>query len=116
MPQTLMENRLIFVKNVSQLDCRRQLSKGITRTLPSLGVGCAIGEGMGALPGLREPLREHLLSRRWFPFAASMILCCLLLQESKPEQCLAGKSHSTGEQPSQLGMATRYSASHLGVL
>lgn len=49
-PQTLMENRLIFVKNVSQLDCRRQLSKGITRTLPSLGVGCAIGEGMGALP------------------------------------------------------------------
>lgn len=39
-----------------------------------------------------------------------MILCLLLLQESKPEQCLAGKSHSTGEQPSQLGMATRYSA------
>ncbi|XP_060025936.1 phosphatidate phosphatase LPIN1 isoform X2 [Lagenorhynchus albirostris] len=28
-------------------------------------------------------------------------------EESKPEQCLAGKSHSTGEQPSQLGMATR---------
>uniref|UniRef100_A0A3Q2GXL9 phosphatidate phosphatase n=1 Tax=Equus caballus TaxID=9796 RepID=A0A3Q2GXL9_HORSE len=28
-------------------------------------------------------------------------------EESKPEQGLAGKSHSTGEQPSQLGMATR---------
>ncbi|XP_059798177.1 phosphatidate phosphatase LPIN1 isoform X3 [Balaenoptera ricei] len=28
-------------------------------------------------------------------------------EESKPEQCLAGKSHSTEEQPSQLGMATR---------
>nr|XP_010987981.1 phosphatidate phosphatase LPIN1 isoform X8 [Camelus dromedarius] len=28
-------------------------------------------------------------------------------EESKPEQCLAGKSHSTGEQPPQLGMATR---------
>ncbi|XP_067559777.1 phosphatidate phosphatase LPIN1 isoform X3 [Pseudorca crassidens] len=28
-------------------------------------------------------------------------------EESKPEQCLAGKSHSTGEQPSQLGIATR---------
>ncbi|KAF5917310.1 hypothetical protein HPG69_008382 [Diceros bicornis minor] len=28
-------------------------------------------------------------------------------EESKPEQCLAGKSHSTGEQPSQLSMATR---------
>uniref|UniRef100_A0A3Q2HAE0 phosphatidate phosphatase n=1 Tax=Equus caballus TaxID=9796 RepID=A0A3Q2HAE0_HORSE len=30
-----------------------------------------------------------------------------LPKESKPEQGLAGKSHSTGEQPSQLGMATR---------
>ncbi|XP_054938961.1 phosphatidate phosphatase LPIN1 isoform X2 [Physeter macrocephalus] len=28
-------------------------------------------------------------------------------EESKPEQCLAGKSHRTGEQPSQLGTATR---------
>lgn len=28
-------------------------------------------------------------------------------EESKPEQCVAGKSHSPGEQPSQLGMATR---------
>nr|XP_051699099.1 phosphatidate phosphatase LPIN1 isoform X7 [Oryctolagus cuniculus] len=28
-------------------------------------------------------------------------------EESKPEQCLAGKGHSTGEQPSQLGMAPR---------
>ncbi|XP_023417678.2 phosphatidate phosphatase LPIN1 isoform X2 [Cavia porcellus] len=28
-------------------------------------------------------------------------------EESKPEQCLPGKGHSTGEQPSQLGMATR---------
>ncbi|XP_074187803.1 phosphatidate phosphatase LPIN1 isoform X10 [Rhinolophus sinicus] len=28
-------------------------------------------------------------------------------EESKPEQCLAGKSHNTGEQPSQLSMATR---------
>ncbi|KAM5316175.1 phosphatidate phosphatase LPIN1 isoform 3-T3 [Glossophaga mutica] len=28
-------------------------------------------------------------------------------EESKPEQGLAGKSHSTGEQPSPLGMATR---------
>ncbi|XP_045700277.1 phosphatidate phosphatase LPIN1 isoform X4 [Phyllostomus hastatus] len=28
-------------------------------------------------------------------------------EESKPEQSLAGKSHSTGEQPPQLGMATR---------
>ncbi|XP_036904626.1 phosphatidate phosphatase LPIN1 isoform X2 [Sturnira hondurensis] len=28
-------------------------------------------------------------------------------EESKPEQGLAGKSHNTGEQPSQLGMATR---------
>ncbi|XP_008583976.1 PREDICTED: phosphatidate phosphatase LPIN1, partial [Galeopterus variegatus] len=30
-----------------------------------------------------------------------------LPKESKPEQCLAGKGHSTGEQPSQLGVATR---------
>ncbi|VTJ89099.1 Hypothetical predicted protein, partial [Marmota monax] len=30
-----------------------------------------------------------------------------LPKESKPEQCLAGKGHSTGEQPSQLSMATR---------
>ncbi|KAB0397338.1 hypothetical protein E2I00_014368 [Balaenoptera physalus] len=30
-----------------------------------------------------------------------------LPKERKPEQCLAGKSHSTGEQLSQLGMATR---------
>ncbi|XP_074187802.1 phosphatidate phosphatase LPIN1 isoform X7 [Rhinolophus sinicus] len=30
-----------------------------------------------------------------------------LPKESKPEQCLAGKSHNTGEQPSQLSMATR---------
>ncbi|XP_035926804.2 phosphatidate phosphatase LPIN1 isoform X1 [Halichoerus grypus] len=28
-------------------------------------------------------------------------------EESKPEQCLAGKSHSTGEQPSALSTATR---------
>ncbi|XP_033612126.1 phosphatidate phosphatase LPIN1 isoform X2 [Fukomys damarensis] len=28
-------------------------------------------------------------------------------EENKPEQCLPGKGHSTGEQPSQLGMATR---------
>ncbi|XP_075856671.1 phosphatidate phosphatase LPIN1 isoform X2 [Microcebus murinus] len=28
-------------------------------------------------------------------------------EESKPDQCLAGKGLSTGEQPSQLGMATR---------
>uniref|UniRef100_A0A671EJ05 phosphatidate phosphatase n=1 Tax=Rhinolophus ferrumequinum TaxID=59479 RepID=A0A671EJ05_RHIFE len=28
-------------------------------------------------------------------------------EESKPEQCLAGKSHNTGEQPSQLSMAAR---------
>nr|KAF6429801.1 lipin 1 [Molossus molossus] len=28
-------------------------------------------------------------------------------EESKPEQCQAGKSHSTGEQPSQLSTATR---------
>nr|XP_054331684.1 phosphatidate phosphatase LPIN1 isoform X8 [Pongo pygmaeus] len=28
-------------------------------------------------------------------------------EESKPEQCLAGKAHSTGEQPPQLSMATR---------
>ncbi|XP_055107524.2 phosphatidate phosphatase LPIN1 isoform X2 [Symphalangus syndactylus] len=28
-------------------------------------------------------------------------------EESKPEQCLAGKGHSTGEQPPQLSMATR---------
>ncbi|KAL2773599.1 phosphatidate phosphatase LPIN1 isoform 9 [Daubentonia madagascariensis] len=28
-------------------------------------------------------------------------------EESKPEQCLSGKGHSTGEQPSQLSMATR---------
>ncbi|XP_039743758.1 phosphatidate phosphatase LPIN1 isoform X1 [Pteropus medius] len=28
-------------------------------------------------------------------------------EESKPEQCLPGQSHSTGEQPSQLSMATR---------
>ncbi|XP_012294273.2 phosphatidate phosphatase LPIN1 isoform X2 [Aotus nancymaae] len=28
-------------------------------------------------------------------------------EESKPEQCLVGKGHSTGEQPPQLGMATR---------
>lgn len=28
-------------------------------------------------------------------------------EESKPEQCLAGKSHNTGEQPSQLSVATR---------
>ncbi|KAM5142600.1 phosphatidate phosphatase LPIN1 isoform 2-T2 [Callospermophilus lateralis] len=28
-------------------------------------------------------------------------------EDSKPEQCLAGKGHSTGEQPSQLTMATR---------
>ncbi|XP_029410415.1 phosphatidate phosphatase LPIN1 isoform X4 [Nannospalax galili] len=30
-----------------------------------------------------------------------------LPKESKPEQCLPGKGHSTGEQPSQLGLATR---------
>ncbi|XP_021566013.1 phosphatidate phosphatase LPIN1 isoform X2 [Carlito syrichta] len=28
-------------------------------------------------------------------------------EESKPEQCLPGKGHSTGEQPPQLSMATR---------
>uniref|UniRef100_A0A2K5R9X5 phosphatidate phosphatase n=2 Tax=Cebus imitator TaxID=2715852 RepID=A0A2K5R9X5_CEBIM len=28
-------------------------------------------------------------------------------EESKPEQCLVGKGHSTGEQPPQLSMATR---------
>ncbi|XP_011747644.1 phosphatidate phosphatase LPIN1 isoform X12 [Macaca nemestrina] len=28
-------------------------------------------------------------------------------EESKPEQCLAGNGHSTGEQPPQLSMATR---------
>ncbi|XP_010590226.1 phosphatidate phosphatase LPIN1 isoform X1 [Loxodonta africana] len=28
-------------------------------------------------------------------------------EETKPEQCLAAKGHSTGEQPSQLSMATR---------
>ncbi|PNI72722.1 LPIN1 isoform 9 [Pan troglodytes] len=30
-----------------------------------------------------------------------------LPKESKPEQCLAGKAHSTGEQPPQLSLATR---------
>uniref|UniRef100_A0A7N9IH95 phosphatidate phosphatase n=1 Tax=Macaca fascicularis TaxID=9541 RepID=A0A7N9IH95_MACFA len=29
------------------------------------------------------------------------------IKESKPEQCLAGNGHSTGEQPPQLSMATR---------
>ncbi|XP_051037595.1 phosphatidate phosphatase LPIN1 isoform X9 [Phodopus roborovskii] len=28
-------------------------------------------------------------------------------EESKPEQCLPGKGHNTGEQPAQLGLATR---------
>ncbi|XP_076798226.1 phosphatidate phosphatase LPIN1 isoform X8 [Arvicanthis niloticus] len=28
-------------------------------------------------------------------------------EESKPEQCLTGKGHNTGEQPAQLGLATR---------
>lgn len=116
MPQTLMENRVIFVKNVSQLNCRRRLSKGITRTCHPWGWGVLLGKALGPCPGLQGALQGIPASLRWFPFAVSMILCRLLLQESKPEQCLAGKSHSTGEQPSQLGMATRYSASHLGVL
>lgn len=28
-------------------------------------------------------------------------------EENKPEQCLTGKGHNTGEQPAQLGLATR---------
>lgn len=39
-----------------------------------------------------------------------------LLQESKPEQGLAGQSHSPGEQSSQLSVATRYSARQRGAL
>ncbi|KAG8524771.1 Phosphatidate phosphatase LPIN1 [Galemys pyrenaicus] len=35
-----------------------------------------------------------------------------LPKESKPEQGLAGKSHSTGEQPAQLSLATRWQHSH----
>lgn len=53
MPQALMENRLIFVKNVSQLDCRRQLSKGITGTLHPWGWGVPLGKALGACPGLQ---------------------------------------------------------------
>lgn len=52
------------------------------------------------------------------PCSGASLWCPLisfLLQESKPEQGLAGESHSTGEQPPPLSMATRYRARRLGV-
>lgn len=51
MPQTLMENRLIFVKNVSQLSCRRRLSQGITRTCHPWGWAVPLGKALGPRPG-----------------------------------------------------------------
>lgn len=83
------------------------------RALPSLGV-VLLGKAVGSLPRLWGAHRET-------PAIVPVLLCgtpltpSRLLQESKPEQCLAGKSLNTGEQPSQLSMATRYSASPPGV-
>lgn len=73
---------------------------------------CNVGDSIwGAAPGLwNTGCDVHLLL-----FATLVTLSCLALQESKPEQCLAGKSHSTGEQPSQLSMATRYGTSPRGL-
>lgn len=75
--------------------------------LPCLG-RVTLGTAFGAMPqALGEPIlkpqRCHAGPSPWYP----VTLSCLLLQESKPEQGLAGKSHSTGEQASALGMATR---------
>ena len=57
MPQTLMENRLIFVKNVSQLNCRQRLSKGITRTCHPWGWALPLGKALGPCPGLQGALQ-----------------------------------------------------------
>lgn len=65
---------------------------------------CSPGDGIsGSALGSGEPLTAP-----WALLAGTPLTLSRLLQESKPEQCLAGKSHSPGEQPSQLGMATRY--------
>lgn len=110
-PQTLKENRLISVQNISQLNCIL-LSQGVTGPCLPWGL-CFWGRQLGPCCRLWGAHRET-------PAIVQVLLCgtpltpCLL-QESKPEQCLAGKSHNTGEQPSQLSMATRYSASPPGV-
>lgn len=111
-PQTLKENRLISVQNISQLNCIL-LSKGVTGPCLPWGL-CFWGRQLGPCCRLWGAHRET-------PAVVQVLLCGvpltprLLLQENKPEQCLAGKSHNTGEQPSQLSMAARYSASPPGV-
>lgn len=71
---------------------------------------CNVGDGIwGPAPGLGEPV-EPQQCHAGASLCTPVTLSCLLFQESKPEQGLAGKSHSTGEQPSALSMATRYGA------
>lgn len=78
---------------------------------------CNAGDGIGGpVPGLGEPVMGPRQCCAGPSFGYPVTLSCLLLQESKPEQCLAGKSHSTGEQPSALSTATRYGASPRGLL
>lgn len=55
-------------------------------------------EPCGGTQAFRSTLSLSSFSNGFFSFP----------QESKPEQCLPGKGHTTGEQPAQLGLAPRY--------
>ena len=100
-----------FLSNsFSQLHSRHP-SKALISTCHAWGA-YHWGRHSGLCPALRGARRGTPALLSGTPLTPSR----LLLQESKPEQCLAGKSHSPGEQPSQLGMATRYGASWRGPL
>lgn len=116
MPQTLRENRLISVKQNSQhlhvcfWAKRRQrhawslLGCSTGRPPPGLGPPSWCCPGQGA-----SPTQVAVPAAAAFSCLLASLFLFLPLQESKPEQCLVGKGHSTGEQASPLGMAPRYS-------
>lgn len=80
--------------------------------LPARGSAGVGGRSFGPWPGFR---RAHRGPQLCLVLLFGCTLISSLLQESKPEQGLAGESHSTGEQPPPLSMATRYRARWLGV-
>lgn len=93
----LRKNRFISFKFVTQLHASVWAKGG--EDLP-----CLVRRE-GLLLWASEPL-----SWTTFLFGLLVTPSPLLFQESKPEQGLAGTSRSNGEQLTQLGLATRYSA------
>ncbi|EHH21897.1 hypothetical protein EGK_05063 [Macaca mulatta] len=83
-------NLVVKIGIAFSLTCGKKYPKHIVVWCPS----CTVGFGLLACPTVR-------------PAGTAAAGPSLAAGESKPEQCLAGNGHSTGEQPPQLSMATR---------